>query len=350
MGNKSKMRKEIKTADKIGKTTESWWALLFSEGSLGQSLFKWGWPVIGGALGGLVGRFTSWINEFGLAGWSVAAIFGALSFIAIGYGIETYRIQRLRRLKGGDPESIIDSDVIEEIVKAQLLEPPKPETLSDDKIGELINLAVSELRKHLEERINTVAQGSKDYTAGLKDGIFAELKPLSKKVNELVAYAEQSREAARHRFDAVDQGFGAIFHNQALEKLSSLIWVEYKILTDDLRREQSVENWGEWNHHQTEFRRVLKLWIDIAQHYRVGVETNVLQVSQEDLEKDWPGNEKLFPSGAALIAYRTVSVIFDQFLEEEKPVMSCLRLAAFARPSMKSRDPAPPIDATDWPR
>lgn len=89
--------RRIQKTDQAAKTVESWWALLFGEGGLGHSLMRWGWPVIGGTVGAVVASATSWISAFGVAGWAGAAITGALLFLLVGIGIETYRLQRLRR-------------------------------------------------------------------------------------------------------------------------------------------------------------------------------------------------------------------------------------------------------------
>lgn len=93
---------KIQKTDRAAKTVESWWALLVGEGGLGHSIMRWGWPVIGGTVGAIVASATSWISAFGVAGWVGAAIAGALLFLLIGIGIETYRLQRIKRMMLAD--------------------------------------------------------------------------------------------------------------------------------------------------------------------------------------------------------------------------------------------------------
>jgi hypothetical protein len=75
----------MEKADKGARATESYWALLFAEGSLG----RWIGPMIGGALASYAAAVSAWLNAFGPIGWVMAGLFGfaltAVAFAAIGH-------------------------------------------------------------------------------------------------------------------------------------------------------------------------------------------------------------------------------------------------------------------------
>lgn len=105
------MQGKIKKTDTAVKTVESWWALIFADGSAVQSAIKWVWPVIGGSIAAVIGYVTSWINAFGPAGWAIAGVMGILLTLAIMYGVEQVRIARIQRTSLANADTLVVSNV-----------------------------------------------------------------------------------------------------------------------------------------------------------------------------------------------------------------------------------------------
>ena len=89
---------KLQRTDSAAKTTEAWWALLVPEGSVGRTLFQLVWPMIGATVGAVVAATTSWITEFGVAGWIGSITLFALAISWIVAGVESARLRRWQRL------------------------------------------------------------------------------------------------------------------------------------------------------------------------------------------------------------------------------------------------------------
>lgn len=119
---------KVERTDKAAKTVESWWSLIFADGGLGHSLFKWGWPMMGGAVGAWVASATSWISAYGVAGWATAIALGILAAVWIAAGFE--RARTYRHLRTRDHQDSLSAEEVEKIVRehfASLASPTVPE-------------------------------------------------------------------------------------------------------------------------------------------------------------------------------------------------------------------------------
>lgn len=113
---------KLQKTDKTGKTVEAWWALLFAEGSLGQSVLRWsGFATIGASVGAWVASATDWISNYGVAGWAATITIGMLAAIWAVAGFEHIRTKRWLRENAAEPNQQADADTdLESLIDARL--------------------------------------------------------------------------------------------------------------------------------------------------------------------------------------------------------------------------------------
>lgn len=186
---------KLDKTDKTGKTVEAWWALLFAEGSLGQSIIRWGWPVIGGALGAWVASATDWIGSYGVAGWAATIAIGVLTAIWCVAGFEHIRTKRwVREQTGHEPSQWSEDSALVSLIDARLDEIVTTKVRSefvthsqqhaqDEKLASIKEDArkaqgmagiafehVEKERARLDSRIGEIARGCFDLEKSLMTG------------------------------------------------------------------------------------------------------------------------------------------------------------------------------------
>jgi hypothetical protein len=143
-------------------------------------------------------------------------------------------------------------------------------------------------------------------------------------------------EKLERRCEFIDQGFAAILDRERLLSLADTIESKGEELSAPTRGEP-VASWDDWAVHERRWRAALGDWCHLADAYRVGVTERVNDKPEEKYLGRWKADDGLFPDSATIYSYKTFRIILSNFREERKHVESCVRLAAFARPSLKGR-------------
>lgn len=335
----------VKKTDQAVKTAESWWAFLFAEGSLGQTIVKWVWPVIAAGIFGYAAKISDWVGQFGPIGWVTAAGVGfALGAFSLAQ-VEGFRLRRSQRLRPEDAFSRTSEG--DEIDIASLIDTRLNEFLATTLRAEFAKH--SDVHAHdqkladLAQKTST-AQGSAqialDYTKKEIARLDARVGEIAKGCHDMER--QWSDWTASHcrsqdqRFQNVDGGFGAIWHRELLGEMEGRIESEAAWLLRPKSGEK-IDNWGAWSHRKGEWESLLREWATLATIYREGCAERVQHVPHHRLIGDWPEDDSLFPNSDAATAYRAASVVFDNFIGERSLVHRALESAAFQSPSKKGR-------------
>lgn len=336
---------KLDKTDRTGKTVEAWWSLLVAEGSLGQSIVRWVWPVIGGGVGLWVASATDWISSYGVAGWAATITVGALSFIWGAVGIDHFRSRRTGSAQGLPPPAL----------------DYQPANLTEDRVNALIELRVAKLlAETLPARFETHAQAH---------GRDVKLGELSDRIDATRLFAESVSESAKHQignyqidvqslegqvaemrrtFDAwthqhnrdqdqqfknVDGGFRALGDRERLTEIAERVEDGARWLLQ--ASEGKAPDWTYFETKRSKWRKELSDYGVVAGHYLPDVLDLIVSVPAEKLTGHWPEDRSLFPSDDAMLAHRTVFVMLQNFREQHGRVMACVTSFAFHRPSMK---------------
>ncbi len=309
----------VKKTDRVVKTAESWWAFFFAEGSFGQSLLKWIWPVIGASVFGYAAKVSDWLAQFGPIGWVAAAGLGfALGSFSLNQ-IEGFRLRRSQRLSSGplgvettDEAGVIDNQTGDRIGII---------SSGDRTVGEALDRIFTLLGKFGKDSVESNAALSK------------ELNDAKRQWSDWTSAHCRSQD---QRFDNVDGGFQAIWHREMLGYMERRIEDAAGWLLSP-RVGGKIENWGVWSHRKGEWELLLREWSALANKYREGTLERVETVPHHRLVGDWPEDDSLFPNTDAITAYRAASVMFDNFIGQRGLVHRVMESASFHSPSMKGR-------------
>lgn len=342
---------KLEKTDRTGKTVEAWWALLVADGSLGQSVIRWVWPVIGVGVGTWVASATDWIGSYGVAGWAATAMLGALGFVWTAVGIDHFRSRRAR-----DYEASIASDL--DYQPATLDRVPQ---ISEEQVNALIELRFAALlAETLPARFETHSQAHArdERLAQLSDRIDAtrllaesshasithsiqnhgmDIRSLEEQVAQLRrdfdAWAHDHNRDQDQRFKFVDGGFRAIGDRERLTKIAERIEAGSQWLLQT--SEGKKLDWIHFEVKRSKWREEIASYGVIASHYLVDVPDLISAVPAEKLTGHWPEDRNLFPNDDAMLAHRTVAVMLRNFREQHDRVMDCVNSFAFNSPSMK---------------
>lgn len=330
---------KLEKTDRTGKTVEAWWALLFAEGSLGQSLLRWGWPMIGGAVGAWVASATDWISSYGVAGWAGTITIGMLAAIWGLAGFEHVRTKRWLRDHVIEPPQGSHSDLTA-LVDARL-----QEFLATKLAAEFVTHRqqheYDEKLSELSERVKAarvLADGSQSYAEKRLGDLAMDIRSLEDQFadmkRKLDAWTLQHSDSVRRRFQNVDGGFRAIHDLETLRRLATEIEVEahWLLRTRDGER---VDDWTEWNSRHSAWLAHLGDYTEVAEHYLPELHRIITDVPAHKVQGQWPENRDAFPSDDAMIAHRTAAVILQNFTAKHRRVEACVTSFAFNSPSMK---------------
>lgn len=343
---------KLEKTDKTGKTVEAWWALLFAEGSLGQYAIRWGWPVIGGAIGAWVASATDWISSYGVAGWAATIMLGALGTVWIAVGIDHFRSKRSREVESSvapeldyQPETLDRLTSLTEGEVKALVEARLEEFLATKLRGEFITNAqhhaydekvayladkVKDARIVANSAIELIDKRSNDATIDI-NSLEAQISDLKR---DWQVWTNQHCRSQDQRFDWVDSGFKAILHREQMTFHAEMIEeLGAKLLR--VRNGEPIENWGEWTTQQNRWLSGISAWLGFAEKYRVGCRARILTVDPDTLLGEWPEPDSAFPSTDAMMAYRRVAVTLSQFRLEQQAADDAVKIAAYSSPSKK---------------
>ena len=315
---------KLEKTDKAGKTVEAWWALLFAEGSLGQSILRWGLPVIGGAIGVWVASATDWISSYGVAGWAATIMLGALGAIWGLAGFEHVRTKRWLRDHAADVpvNAGTDSDLI------ALIDSRLEKFLATTLRAEFVTN--DEKLASLDEEVK-VALGNID---SLKNEIGEVPNKLGNLEQQFSDWTHAHIKDQEHQFKNVDGGFRAIHDREKLIEMAAGIESDAKWLLRS-RDGEKVDDWGEWNLMHSEWMMAIRNYAIVAERYLNDVPRKIGDVPSHEIQGRWPEDRSLFPGDDEVIAYRTATLTLRNFNSEHKRVMQCVTSWAFEAPSKK---------------
>jgi hypothetical protein len=308
---------KIKKTDSAVKTVEAWWALIIADGSLGQSIIRWVWPMIGVGVGTWVASATDWIGSYGVAGWAATAMLGALGFVWIAVDIDHFR-SRQRILAA--PETT--SAEIDALVTARL-----NEFLASTLRPEFATHA--QMHGH-DEKFNELAKQAADART-VANGAVEALDALKRQLDDWTHNHACNQD---QRFKFVDRGFLAIWHRELMSEIELRIDKKSDWLLRS-RRGERIDNWGQWNHKKGEFSNDVLEWLRLAETYVPGISNKVNDIPPHRLIGEWPEPDDLFPNVDAITAYRAAAVLLENYQGQRHLAHRALEAAAFHSPSMR---------------
>jgi hypothetical protein len=154
------------------------------------------------------------------------------------------------------------------------------------------------------------------------------------------AWVGRLREQMERRFEWVDQGFSAILDRERLVSLAAAIEEDGEALSGPTRLEP-VGDWAAWRAAEEEWHVKLDTWVKIASVYRDGVSERVMATPERLIRGVWKAPDDLFPDSSTNFGYKTFRIRLTNFREERPFVDDTVRMAAFARPSLKGRGSVP---------
>lgn len=310
---------KIKKTDDAAKTAEAWWALLVPDGSLGRSIYRAIFPMmgIGVSAGAVVAATTDWISSFGVAGWAATMATGGLTTI---WGMAGWA--HWRSHNGRTSSDLINEKAVEAVVSARL-----EEFLATRLRAEFSNH--SQMHAHDEKFIELAKQATDARTVAN-----GAIKALDASRRQWDAWIHQHVQSNDHRFRSVDGGFRALRDRESLLRLSEALTTTAGWLLRSSDGEK-VDDWGLWNHRHFEWRRAMTEYSHIASRYISDVAQSINEVPTHTIMGEWVEDQSLFPTNDAMIEHRTTAVTMRNFREHHPRVISCVESFAFQSPSMK---------------
>jgi hypothetical protein len=207
-----------------------------------------------------------------------------------------------------------------------------------------------ELTRTEIDAVNAELHRVKDYAEGSTEAlkhVVAELQRTQSEIQKehksykgIVEHAlESTWEKVERRCEWIDQGFAAILDRERLSILADTIAAEGDELSGPTQGEP-VGDWEAWLARFGSWHRNMETWARIAAIYRAGVVERVFDTPRSEYRGTWKASDDLFPNSIAVHDYKTFRIILRNFHAERSHVDSCVRMAAFVRPSMKGRGTA----------
>ncbi len=332
----------IKKTDSAAKTVESWWALLFAEGSLG----RWIGPMIGAGAFGYAAKISEWLNEFGPIGWVTAAGVG-FALAATGFAqIEAFRLKRLHRTSPND----VEDDSREEKLSQEELTP-----LIDARLNEFLTTKLrSEFSSHSQmhaqdERLARLEDGLKSVREIVEGGLEThaeQLRRLGEKLNSVVSYIDMINRDVERRLEQVDTGFSAIHNRERHQLMFKELERHYIELERPILADKGLGNGDEWLKSVKHWIRNLDEWLSVVEYYAMGVSKRVKDIPDFVYERPWAFNEDLL-TAIQVHRYKQVATWWQNAQEQKRRVDKQLEYAAFHAPSKRPKNGSPPKPAED---
>ena len=348
----------LKKADSAGKTVEAWWALLFAEGSLGQSVIRWGWPVIGAGVGTWVASATDWISSYGVAGWAATAMLGALGFVWTAVGIDHFRSRRADVAQGLPPSAPgyvpvnLTEDRLNALIDAQLTE-FLATTLRGEFVTHAQSHAYDEKLLDLAEKTHS-AQGSAQLAF---DHGKAEIARVEARIAEIAKgcfdleqkfndWTRQHTNSQEMRFDWVAQALTAVGHwdwhmrnyPQLVTMGEDLDWIAKSEVTE--------ADWEKWDKAERRWRSEIVRWLQFIGYYAPNAEAIINEVPDHlYYNADWAIDEAAFGKADRVKRFKEYVIALANLKEVKDYVNRSIKSAAFEGGGKKGRPDSPPSQA-----
>lgn len=238
----------------------------------------------------------------------------------------------------------------------------------DDRLGELagqleqivkLDLRADKVTQQEIEAASAAAKGARAYAEGTNVAFGEEIQAVSRRVIQVIdaqdefqanmeAWVGKLRDDVERRFEWVDQGIAAILDRERLLGLAASIEAVGDELSGPTRGEPPGD-WDAWLAKYGGWKRNVEAWSRIGAIYRDGVIERVHDTPHSEYRGKWVATDDLFPDSVAVHDYKTFRIVLRNFYVEREPVDNCVRMAAFARPSMKGRG-STPRDEQQMPR
>jgi hypothetical protein len=153
---------------------------------------------------------------------------------------------------------------------------------------------------------------------------------------KMEAWVGQLQRRIRFGLEGVDQGFAAIFDRERLLQMAA----EIQDIGDELSgptQGEALDDRDGWLTKYAAWHGAVEAWAQLAAAHREGVVGRVFDTPSREYKGKWKATANLFPDSDVEHDYKTFRIILRNFQVERKDVDRCLRLAAFAHPSMKAR-------------
>lgn len=329
----SRMSK-IKKADSAAKTAESYWSLLVTEGSLGRTLVKLVWPLIGAGVFAGAAQLTKWMDQFSPFGWVAAAAVGfALTLVMLAQ-IEAVRLRRSQRLNhevaGGLSEGQVSALINAHMIA--MMSETIPATFATHAQMHGQDVKIAGLTDQLRAVRSLAETGYTDSKARF-DQIEEDIRTMRRRWEDWTA---SNVDTVHRRFKNVDDGFRSLFDRERLTTLADRVAEAGEWLTRP-RQGIRIEDWDAWTARRAQFQADLDGWLEIADVHRSQTSGRVRNVTEASLEGRWPEDEHLPTSHDRITAYRLAASTYDRFKSERTMVDKAVLMSAFESPSLRNR-------------
>jgi hypothetical protein len=299
--------------------------------------------------------YSAWLIKTNWADRIFLAIgLALLTMLVISASLALYRIWRPLRITkeikadvDSESSNLEDSLLKERLLRArQITELQQRLVSAEQSVADVVKSAenthqfavdtVRMLDTIVANAVNPVSQLLKNTIIRIDDSesSFAEFK------NKIESWSRTFTDDTDRRFLSVDQGFSAILDRERLISLTEDIDRGAYELSGPTRGEH-LGDWHGWQVKEQNWRQKIVSWCQLAATYRFGVSEHVHSTPESLYRGAWDAADILFPNADAIIAWRTFRIILRNFESESELVGRALLMAAFARPSLKSRPTVP---------
>lgn len=328
------MQGKLKKTDSAVKTSEAWWSFIFAEGSLGQTLFRGVWPVVGGIIGAALGAVTDWINDFGLAGWALASVVGVLCALAIVYGVENVRYARNRRTFSEQAPDLKQTDQItEHSIDADYVQAAIERALKEAQIEEFKTATAVALKNNSDTWLETSKSFETHAQAHRRDVIVNEMSEFAlataKNLEVLQTYSEKTRTDMREQIEWISQGFTAVGHWEWHQKEFPKVLENGKVLGEIANRKITDEMWSEWQNLDKFWRGQIGIWAKVANWYAPNSGDSVYEIPDNRFYGEWDIDEANFARADRVKRYKDAMIVLRNLKNIRAHVERAIKSSAF---------------------